>query len=162
MLAQLSWIDFFMKRLSDNKTRKASIKKALTYLCLSVVTLICVATFAQVNAQNEQPPFTRSDAMVAMRDGVRLNTRIFAPTRTGEQFPLLLLRTPYGIANSTPAQIAAALPELAAEGFIIVQQDIRGRFKSEGQFVMLRQPRDPKDKMPSTKALTLTTRLNGC
>ena len=33
-----------------------------------------------------------------------------------------------------------------ATGYIIVHQDIRGRFKSEGQFVMLRQPRDPKDK----------------
>ena len=122
------------------------MKKAITYLGLSVVTLICVTTFAPVNAQTDQAPFTRTDAMVAMRDGVRLNTRIYAPVRTNEQFPLLLLRTPYGIGNSTPAQIAAALPELAAEGFIIVQQDIRGRFKSEGQFVMLRQPRDPKDK----------------
>src|SRR5207237_6153039 len=33
-----------------------------------------------------------------------------------------------------------------AEGFTIVNKDIRGRFKSEGQFVMLRQPRNPKDK----------------
>ena len=122
------------------------MKKAITYLGLSVVTLICVATFAPVNAQTEQPLFTRTDEMIAMRDGVRLNTRIYTPTRSNEQFPFLLLRTPYGIGNSTPAQIAAALPELAAEGFIIVQQDIRGRFKSEGQFVMLRQPRDPKDK----------------
>jgi hypothetical protein len=84
--------------------------------------------------------------MIPMRDGVRLNTRIFTPTSTNEQFPILLLRTPYGIGNSTPAQLAAAIPELTAEGFIVVQQDIRGRFKSEGQFVMLRQPRDPKDK----------------
>ncbi|MFN2513740.1 MAG: CocE/NonD family hydrolase [Pyrinomonadaceae bacterium] len=122
------------------------MKKAIAYLGLLVVTLICAATFAPVNAQNEQPLFTRTDAMISMRDGTRLNTRIFAPVRTNEQFPILLLRTPYGIGNSTPAQIAAALPELAAEGFIVVQQDIRGRFKSEGQFVMLRQPRDPKDK----------------
>jgi putative CocE/NonD family hydrolase len=43
-------------------------------------------------------------------------------------------------------QIASALPNIDADGYIIVQQDIRGRFKSEGQFVMLRQPRDPKDK----------------
>ena len=129
------------------------MKKAITYLGLSVVTLICVATFAPVNAQNEQPLFTRTDAMIPMRDGVRLNTRIYAPTRTNEQFPLLLLRTPYGIGDSTPAQIAAALPELTAEGFIIVQQDIRGRFKSEGEFVMLRQPRDPKD----TKAIDEST-----
>ncbi|HKO97921.1 MAG TPA: CocE/NonD family hydrolase [Pyrinomonadaceae bacterium] len=122
------------------------MKKAITSLGLLVVTLISFATFAPVNAQNEQPFLTPTDAMVPMRDGVRLNTRIFAPSRTNEQFPFLLLRTPYGIGNATPAQIAAVLPELAAEGFIVVQQDIRGRFKSEGQFVMLRQPRDPKDK----------------
>ncbi len=120
------------------------MKKAINYLFLSVVALICVATFAPVNAQ--QDPFTRTDAMVPMRDGVRLNTRIYTPTRTNEQFPILLLRTPYGVGNATPVQLAAAIPELTVEGFIIVQQDIRGRFKSEGQFVMLRQPRDPKDK----------------
>ena len=81
-----------------------------------------------------------------MRDGVKLNTRIYTPTRPNEQFPILLLRTPYGIGNATPAQIAEALPEITADGYIIVQQDIRGRFKSEGEFVMLRQPRDSKDK----------------
>jgi hypothetical protein len=43
-------------------------------------------------------------------------------------------------------QVATALTELSEDGYIIVRQDIRGRFKSEGQFVMLRQPRDPKDK----------------
>ena len=50
------------------------------------------------------------------------------------------------MAISTPEQIATFLSELSADGYIIVRQDIRGRFKSEGQFVMLRQPRDPKDK----------------
>ena len=128
------------------KRERLQMKKVIIYLSLSVVALICVATFVPVNGQPEQPPFTRSDAMIPMRDGVRLNTRIYTPTRTTEQFPILLLRTPYGIGNATPAQIAAALPELTAEGFIIVQQDIRGRFKSEGQFVMLRQPRDAKEK----------------
>jgi putative CocE/NonD family hydrolase len=43
-------------------------------------------------------------------------------------------------------QVAALLTELSEDGYIIVRQDIRGRFKSEGQFVMLRQPRDPKNK----------------
>jgi putative CocE/NonD family hydrolase len=84
--------------------------------------------------------------MIPMRDGVKLNTSIYTPTQPSEQFPILLLRTPYGIGNATPAQIAGALPEITAAGYIIVQQDIRGRFGSEGQFVMLRQPRDPKDK----------------
>ncbi|MFZ0064283.1 MAG: CocE/NonD family hydrolase, partial [Pyrinomonadaceae bacterium] len=120
------------------------MKHAITNLTRTFFAVVLFVTFSPVNAQQE--PFTRTDVMIPMRDGVSLNTRIFAPIRTDEQFPLLLLRTPYGIGNSTPAQIAAVLPELTAEGFIIVQQDIRGRFKSEGQFVMLRQPRDPKDK----------------
>ncbi len=41
--------------------------------------------------------------------------------------------------------VAEALVDLPAVGYVIVMQDIRGRFKSEGQFVMLRQPRDRKD-----------------
>jgi len=122
------------------------MKKAITYLGLSVVTLICVATFAPVNAQNEQPLFNRTEAMIPMRDGVRLNTRVFTPSGAAEKLPILLLRTPYGIGDMSSAQLAAALPELTADGYIIVQQDIRGRFKSEGEFVMLRQPRDPKDQ----------------
>ena len=120
------------------------MKKAITTLSRALVALVLFATFAHVRAQ--QSPFTRTDAMIPTRDGVRLNTHIYAPARANEQFPILLLRTPYGIGNATPAQLAASLPELTAEGFIIVQQDIRGRFKSEGQFVMLRQPRDPKEK----------------
>jgi putative CocE/NonD family hydrolase len=111
-----------------------------------ILTLASCALLTAVNAQPAQESYTRTDAMIPMRDGVKLNTHIYVPTRTDEKFPILLLRTPYGIGNGTPAQIAASLPELTAEGFVIVQQDIRGRFNSEGQFVMLRQPRDPKDK----------------
>ena len=102
--------------------------------------------FALTPASAQQEPFKRAEAMIPMRDGVRLNTHIYTPTRTNEQFPILLLRTPYGIRDLTPSQLASAIPELTSEGFIVVHQDIRGRFKSEGQFVMLRQPRDPKDK----------------
>jgi putative CocE/NonD family hydrolase len=59
---------------------------------------------------------------------------------------MLLLRTPYGIGecHSGATRLRPRLPELT--DYIIVRQDIRGRFKSEGQFVMLRQPRDPADK----------------
>jgi putative CocE/NonD family hydrolase len=95
-------------------------------------------------ASAQQPVFTRTEAMVPMRDGVKLYTQVFAPTRTTEPAPMLLLRTPYGIGNATSEQLAALLPELTE--YIIVRQDIRGRFKSEGQFVMLRQPRDASDK----------------
>jgi len=110
------------------------------------VTLICVATPATIHAQQSDAIFTRTEPMIPMRDGVRLNTHVYAPNRASERLPFLLLRTPYGIGDLNSAQLAAALPDIEAEGYIVVQQDIRGRFKSEGQFVMLRQPRDPKDK----------------
>ena len=110
-------------------------------LALFALVLFGVAIGAQA-----QEPYTLSTAMISMRDGVKLNTRIYTPTRANEKFPILLLRTPYGIGSATPTQIAEALPEITADGYIIVQQDIRGRFKSEGEFVMLRQPRDSKDK----------------
>ena len=106
----------------------------------------CLAAAAPLTAQPSEPPFTRTEVMIPMRDGVRLHTFIYVPTRTTEKLPILFLRTPYGTNDMTPAQLAGALADLTAEGFIIVNQDIRGRFKSEGQFVMLRQPRDSKDK----------------
>ena len=90
---------------------------------------------------------TATEAMIPMRDGVRLYTQVYAPTqatRSACRSSSCARRT--ASATLTPARIATALPELAADGYIFVLQDIRGRFKSEGQFVMLRQPRDPKDK----------------
>ena len=92
--------------------------------------------------------YDRFTAMIPMRDGVRLNTEIFVPRRAAEPLPILLVRTPYGVG---PNVITAAAPgrsmhELARDGYVIVAQDLRGRYKSEGQFVMQRAPRDPKAK----------------
>src|SRR5262247_4289044 len=112
-----------------------------------IFALVCLATVASVNAQQPaNAPLTGAEVMVPMRDGVRLYTQIYTPTQTSEKLPILFLRTPYGAGALNPQRIATALPELTADGYIIVSQDIRGRFKSEGQFVMLRQPRDPQDK----------------
>lgn len=121
------------------------MKRAIAPFLRVVITLACFAVIAPFVAQQTEPPFTRTEVMIPMRDGVRLHTFIYVPTRNNEKLPILFLRTPYGTGDMSPAQLAGALSELTAEGYIIVNQDIRGRFKSEGQFVMLRQPRDPKD-----------------
>jgi uncharacterized protein len=112
----------------------------------ALLVFLVLAAFVSVNAQQADAPFTRTEAMVPMRDSVRLYTQIYVPTKSTDKLPILLLRTPYGLGDMSPAQLQAALPELAEDGYVIVRQDIRGRFKSEGAFVMLRQPRDPKDK----------------
>ncbi len=101
-----------------------------------LVAFVCFTAAAQT--------YTRTDHMIAMRDGVRLNTQVFAPD-TSAKLPFLLIRTPYGVGNLDSDRLKASLPELAADGYIFVMQDIRGRFKSEGQFVMLRPPRDHSD-----------------
>src|SRR5215213_677398 len=111
-----------------------------------VLVLLVVAFSATTNAQYKPADYVRTEAMIPMRDGVRLYTQVDAPANASEQLPILLLRTPYGLGELKADQVASALPELSEEGYLIVRQDIRGRFKSEGEFVMLRQPRDPADK----------------
>ena len=78
-----------------------------------------------------------------MRDGVKLHTLIFAPARTTSKLPFLIERSPYGFDNGRGERtLATRYKELADEGFIFVLQDIRGRYGSEGQFVMQRPLRD--------------------
>lgn len=109
--------------------------------------VLIVLTFpALAHAQFKPSDYARTDAMIPMRDGVRLYTTIDAPKTSNEPLPILLLRTPYGLGSATAEQVATSLTELSSDGYVLVRQDIRGRFKSEGEFVMLRQPRDPKDK----------------
>ena len=112
----------------------------------ALVVLVCLTAVAPFKAQQPTVSLTATENMIAMRDSVRLYAQVYAPSQATEPLPILLLRTPYGTGPLNAARMAAALPELMADGYIIVVQDIRGRFKSEGRFVMLRQPRDPGDK----------------
>ena len=92
--------------------------------------------------------FDKTEAMIPMRDGVRLNTEIYVPKVLASPLPILMTRTPYGLRHDGDGfhtALSSSYKELADEGFIFVFQDIRGRHKSEGQFVMLRLPRDKHD-----------------
>src|SRR5260221_4399720 len=89
------------------------------------------------------------DVMVPMRDGVRLATDIYRPARNGAtvagQFPVILERTPYGKAQHSRSEVdlgetkPRARPEVAEwfvrYGYVVVYQDCRGRYGSEGEFV---------------------------
>jgi putative CocE/NonD family hydrolase len=90
-------------------------------------------------------PLTGTEAMIPMRDGIRLYTQVYVPKQRNEPLPIILLRTPYGTGSLNPVRVATSLAHLVADGYVVVQQDIRGRFKSDGAFVMLRQPRDRAD-----------------
>jgi putative CocE/NonD family hydrolase len=89
------------------------------------------------------------DVMVLMRDGVQLATDVYRPARAGValtgSFPVILERTPYGKTMASRSEVdrgearARPRPEVAAwfvaRGYVVVFQDCRGRYGSEGEFV---------------------------
>ena len=95
-----------------------------------------------IRAQTPSSPvYVRSEAMVSMRDGVKLHTVVFRPEgseKSGPALPFLVQRTPYGADRASAKAIASGKPELTASGYIFVYQDIRGRYGSGGEFVMNR------------------------
>lgn len=121
-------------------------------LRLCPLAIILLLFFAPVYSQEAQPPdppvgFEKIEQMIPMRDGVKLHTIIYTPKSHREPLPILFQRTPYGIDNTYRAFPSGILKEVIEEGYIFAFQDIRGRFKSDGQFVMLRplrQSQDPK------------------
>ncbi len=111
----------------------------LTY---SLVLLILCQTWlaAQEKQEKASPTFDRRSEMIVMRDGVKLNTLICTPKDQKDSLPIILQRTPYGADGHTP--LSNYTRDMALDGYIFVYQDIRGRFKSEGTFDMIRAPRD--------------------
>ena len=76
-----------------------------------------------------------------MRDGVELFTIVYTPNNKKEALPILLYRTPYSIAPYG----SDLSPEFDRDGYIFAFQDVRGKFKSEGEFAVIR-PLAPKPK----------------
>jgi len=86
--------------------------------------------------------FSRQEVHIPMRDGIKLFTVILTPkTKSGAPLPFLLSRTPYGTAGwGGTSGMLYGLHDLIQGGYIFVFQDIRGRYDSEGSFVMNRPP----------------------
>jgi putative CocE/NonD family hydrolase len=119
------------------------MKRAAPAFLLLVVSFLVIST---APARLQQQPaaaadrFEVSDVMIPMRDGMRLNTKIFTPRGQAGPLPIIFKRTPYGIQGSA-GNFNAYYKALADEGYIFVHQDIRGKFGSEGDFIMQRPAR---------------------
>jgi len=116
---------------------------------LGLALVAALAAFARMGPPGQvpsvTPEFTKTRAMIPMRDGVKLHTVIFRPKKALAPLPFLLMRTPYGAPSSPRPLTSEPYKELVEEGYIFVFQDIRGRYRSEGRFVMQRPPRDRRD-----------------
>lgn len=125
---------------------------------LQSVTVIFLAVIAALFApfpgasQRRQPLdyaqlFDKTEVMIPARDGVKLHTEIYAPKNSREPLPILFDRTPYGISGGENgfSPILNRYADLIPDGYIFVFQDIRGRYGSQGKFVMLHPLHDPTD-----------------
>jgi putative CocE/NonD family hydrolase len=120
---------------------------ALQFLAVAAAFITPLSTPADQKPRDYAELFDKTEVMIPVRDGVKLHTEIYVPKHVTEPLPILFERTPYGI--SDPGQgfsrMLARYDDLMAEGYIFAFQDIRGRYGSQGKFVMLRPIHDPSD-----------------
>jgi uncharacterized protein len=119
-------------------------------------------TPAEFTPLTESFDYVRRDAMVPMRDGVRLHTVILVP-KAAKDAPILFTRTPYNAtALTSHAESSHLGPNLngydnateviVEEGYIRVVQDVRGKYGSEGDYVMTRPLHGPLNLTPVDEA----------
>ncbi len=86
--------------------------------------------------------YYKLERRITMRDGVKLFTAIYIPKDSTEKHPILMERTPYSCAPYGEDQYAGLWRHYEKyylrEGYIMVFQDVRGRWMSEGKFVDVR------------------------
>jgi len=115
-------------------------------------------TPAELRPTNDGYDYERRDAMIPMRDGVRLHTVILVP-KGAKGAPMLLTRTPYDATKLTTRNDSAhlgpsldgydnAVETIVEGGYIRVVQDVRGKYGSEGDYVMNRPLSGPQNPTP--------------
>ncbi len=125
-------------------------------LALLVAGAVCGAVSAD-DTSELKANYNKLEYRIPMRDGVNLFTIVYAPKDSAQKYPLLMTRTPYGIEPYGPDVFPTDLgvsKKYISERFIFVFQDVRGRYKSEGEFVDMPILKDklagPKDTDEST------------
>ncbi len=114
------------------------------FVCVALLLLAALFPGAAQQKYDVKAHYRKSEHLAPMRDGARLHTTIYAPRKSTEKLPFLLVRTPYGTGPYGPDAYREFLgpsrhsSEFEEEGFIFVFQDVRGKFRSEGEFTVMR------------------------
>jgi putative CocE/NonD family hydrolase len=96
------------------------------------------AEIARKQLEYARSHYTKYDYRIPMRDGVKLFTSVFVPKDTSQTYPIIMQRTPYSVAPYGVDNYRGILGPsewFTKEGFIVVYQDVRGRYLSEGAFI---------------------------
>ena len=112
------------------------------YMILIATTVLLAASVLSVQEKFDiKANYDKAEYMIPMRDGVKLYTQVYTPKDKSQKYPILLFRTPYSVGYYKPNSFRLYLGpnfDYAREGFIFVYQDVRGKFKSEGNFVVMK------------------------
>jgi putative CocE/NonD family hydrolase len=113
--------------------------------CLALLLTLCLvrAALSQAPDASERESYirlhyTKQEYLIPMRDGVKLFTAVYSPRDTTRKYPIMIKRTPYSIAPYGVDKYPSALgpsDHFVKAGYMLVNQDVRGRFMSEGEFV---------------------------
>ncbi len=136
--------------------------RAAFWVLLCVFLWVAHTTHAQAPAAPAEPEFnvrehyTKYEYRIPMRDGKRLFTAVYVPKDQSKPYPFLMQRTPYTVGpygvDEYPRRLGPAV-ELMRSGYIFVNQDVRGRYMSEGVFIEMtphKATKGPRDVDEST------------
>lgn len=128
-------------------------------MALGVLLLLTVGAMAQAQEGEEKEAdksraqiraqYTKFEFRIPMRDGAKLFTAVYVPkdASASKTYPFLIMRTPYSVgpygADNYPRRLGPA-PSFAKDGFIFVNQDVRGRYQSDGMFQEMTPAKDKK------------------
>jgi putative CocE/NonD family hydrolase len=120
-----------------------------------VLALACFTSFSPLHAQDPSEAYVRRELNIPVRDGVSLFAVVVTPKEAAKPLPIMLVRTPYGVSGHLrPGGLPTEYRELAEDGYIFVFEDIRGRHRSEGKFVMNGSLHDPQRDPQGTDEAT--------
>jgi len=106
---------------------------------LSFAFIISLSALAQDNYVKEN--YNKEEVYITMRDGIKLHTTIYSPKDTSVEYPILMQRTPYSSKPYGEDKFRSRIGPnelLMKEGYIVVYQDVRGRWMSEGVYDNMR------------------------
>ncbi len=124
------------------------MKKQVFYTLLSLFLITFVSSCETTSKDDTkaantyvQDNYTKKEVTIEMRDGTKLHTVIYAPKDQSKTYPILLQRTPYSCAPYGEGKFKTKIApntQLMKEGNIVVYQDVRGRWMSEGVYDNMR------------------------
>jgi uncharacterized protein len=104
---------------------------------LRAILMLCAVVLSaphSVRAQQSYAVITQNGVPMKTRDGVTLYSDIYRP-KGDEKFPVILMRTPY---DKSVGWAASSAYQIATHGYVVVVQDVRGRYTSEGDWYPFR------------------------